>query len=318
MNSSLDDTAQNHPLVYIVILNWNNAADTLDCLESLQDLDYGPYVPIVIDNGSTDGSVGKIHAAFPEVHQIELGSNLGYAAGNNSGIKYALEEGADYVLVLNNDTVVEEGMLRELVVIAEANGNIGMIGPKMYCYQPEDTIFALGSFVDWSRGETTNRGMFLSASDIDMPPDAEQVDFIAGCCVLVSRKMLEEVGYLDPIYYLNYEDVDWGIRAKRNGFEVWFTPEAVLWHKVSATMGQASPMNTYYMTRNALLFFWNNSPPAYRWKAISQIMLRTIRTIGAWTLRPKYWNERYRKLRAANILALRDFTRGNFGPMQGR
>lgn len=316
--TSPDDFVHNNPLVYVVILNWNNAADTLECLESLQDIDYRPYIPVVVDNGSSDGSVERIQAAFPDIHQIELDSNLGYAAGNNSGINYALGAGADYVLVLNNDTLVEKRMLREMVAFAEANENIGMIGPKMYCYQPEDTIFALGSFVDWSRGETTNRGMFLPASDVEIPLREEAVDFIAGCCVLVSKNMLEEVGFLDPIYYLNYEDVDWGIRAQEKGFEVWFTPKAVIWHKVSATMGQASPMNTYYMTRNALLFFWKNSPPNYKWRAIGHIMLRTIRAIGAWTFRPKYWNESYRNLRAANILALRDFTRGNFGQMQER
>ena len=309
--------AKKKPLVYVVILNWNNASDTLECLQSLEDTDYRPYIPVVVDNGSTDGSVERIQTAFPGIHQIELDSNLGYAAGNNFGLEYALEEGADYILVLNNDTLVDKGMLRELVAFAETNEEIGMIGPKMYCYQPEDTIFALGSFVDWSKGETTNRGMFLPSSEIGYPLEAETVDYIPGCCVLVSRKMLEKVGLLDPIYYLNYEDVDWGIRAQREGFEVWFTPDAVLWHKVSATMGQASPMNTYYMTRNALLFFWKNSPRQFKLRAIAHIMLRTIRTIGAWTLRPKYWNETYKNLRAANLLALRDFTRGNFGRMQG-
>ena len=304
-------------LVYVVILNWNNAGDTLECLQSLQATDYSPCVPVVVDNGSTDGSVDQIHAAFPSVHQIELGSNLGYAAGNNHGIEYALKEGADYVLVLNNDTLVDEQMLRNLVDFAEGNDHHGMIGPKMFCYPQEDQVFALGSFIDWSNADTINRGMFLPAADIEMSDEPEPVDYIAGCCVLVSRQMLEKVGFLDPIYYLNYEDVDWGIRAIRQGFGVWYVPEAKLWHKVSATMGQASPINTYYMTRNALLFFWKNAPQQYKWSAIIHIILRTFRTIGAWTAYPKYWNDSYRKLRKANLLALRDFTLGNFGPMQG-
>jgi len=307
---------QNNPLVYVVILNWNNAADTLECLVSLQSSDYQPFVPIVVDNGSTDGSVEKIQAAFPDIYQIELETNLGYAAGNNAGIQYALDSGADYVLVLNNDTLVETNMIQELVALAETNEKIGMIGPKMYCYRPADTIFATGSFVDWTRGETFNRDMFLPAPEIEIDIKPEQVDFIAGCGVLVSRKLLEQVGFLDPIYFLNYEDVDWGVRAQKKKFEIWYAPNAVLWHKVSATMGQASPMNTYYMTRNALLFFWKNSPPRYRWWAILRIILRTFRTISAWTIRPKYWNDSFRNLRAANIQALRDFTRGKFGQMQ--
>lgn len=315
MPSPLSGNSSN-PLVYVVILNWNNAADTLACLKSLQDIDYQPYVAVVVDNGSKDGSVEKIQAAFPFIHQIKLDSNLGYAAGNNVGIQFALDSGADYVLVLNNDTIVDKSMLSELVSLAESNETFGMVGPKMYCFQPQDTIFAIGSFINWSMGYTTNRGMFKHISQIEIPPKPEEVDFIAGCCVLVRRKLLEEVGLLDLDYYLNYEDVDWGIRAKRNGYEVWLNPAAVIWHKVSATMGQASPMNTYYMTRNALLFFWRNAPSRYRWVAIAHILLRTIRTMTAWTVRPKYWNESFRKLRRANFLAVRDFTLGNFGQMR--
>jgi GT2 family glycosyltransferase len=306
----------NNPLVYIVILNWNNAADTLECLKSLHDIDYQPYVPIVVDNGSTDGSVEKIYTAFPSIHQIKLDSNLGYAAGNNVGIKFALEAGADYILVLNNDTIVDRYMLKELVFLAEGEENCGMVGPKMYCFQPQDTIFALGSFINWSKGYTTNRGMFKHVSEIEVPTNPEEVDFIAGCCVLVRRKLLEEVGFLDLEYYLNYEDVDWGTRVKEHGYEVWFNPASVIWHKVSATMGQGSPVNTYYMTRNALLFFWRNAPKQYKWAAVAQILLRTFRTIAAWTLRPKYWNESYRKLRRANLSAVRDFALGNFGQMR--
>lgn len=303
------------PLVFVIVLNWNNAEDTLECLESLQASHYRPFMPVVVDNGSTDGSTGKIRAVFPDIQQIELESNQGYAEGNNAGIEFALKSGADYVMVLNNDTLVEPGMLGELVRLAASDEKIGMVGPFMYCYQPEDTIFALGSFVDWQRGETINRGMFLPAKSLNGDLAAEKVDFIPGCGVMVSKIFLEKVGYLDPIYYLNYEDVDWGVRAQRKGFEIWYTPKAILWHKVSATLGQTSPMNTYYMTRNALLFFWRNSPPGYRWQAITRIILRTIRTIAAWTIKPKYWNESFRNLRAANLKALWDFSLGSFGKM---
>jgi hypothetical protein len=274
-------------------------------------------VPLVIDNGSTNGSVREIREAYPKIKIIELDTNSGYAEGNNVGIQLAFDSCADHVMILNNDTLVEPTMLAELVKCAESDSKIGMIGPKMYCYEPEDTIFATGSFVNWSKGETTNRGLFQPASDFAHFQGPEQVDFIAGCGVLVSRKFIEQVGVLDPIYYLNFEDVDWGVRGWRQGFEVWFAPQAVMWHKVSATLGKASPANTYYMTRNALLFFCRHSPSRYRWTAILRIILRTLRCIAAWTLKPKYWNESFRKLRSANIMALRDFTLGHFGQMKG-
>ena len=304
---------QKQPLVYVVILNWNNAADTIECLQSLENSDYQPFVPLVIDNGSTNGSVREIREAYPKIKIIELDTNSGYAEGNNVGIQHAFDSSADYVMVLNNDTLVEPTMLAELVKCAESDSKIGMIGPKMYCYEPEDTIFATGSFINWSKGATTNRGLFQPASDFAHFRGPEQVDFIAGCGVLVSRKFIEQVGVLDPIYYLNFEDVDWGVRGWRQGFEIWFAPQAVMWHKVSATLGKASPANTYYMTRNALLFFWRYTPLRLRFLAIARIVFHTLKIILAWTFKPRYRNETYRKLRSANLLALRDFTFGKFG-----
>ena len=305
--------SQKQPLVYIVILNWNNAPDTIECLRSLNGSKYPTYVPIVVDNGSTNGSVSEIREAYPKIKIKELDTNSGYAAGNNVGIQHALDSGADYVMVLNNDTLVEPTMLGELIKCAESNSEIGMIGPKMYCYEPEDAIFATGSFINWSKGEITNRGMFQPASDFAQFQRPERVDFVAGCGVLVSRKFIEQVGVLDPIYYLNFEDVDWGVRGWQGGFEVWFVPQAVMWHKVSATLGKASPVNTYYMTRNALLFFWRNTPSPLRFLVIARIVFRTLKIILVWTFNPKYRTENYRKLRSANILALCDFTFGKFG-----
>ena len=282
------------------------------------DSEYKNFVPVVVDNGSIDSSVGEIQDTFPEIEMILLESNLGYAEGNNAGIRQALNSGADYVMVLNNDTLVDPCMLGELVALAESDEKIGMAGPLMYCFQPPDIVFARGSFIDWQKGETFNREMFQPLKSPVGELRSERVDFIAGCGVLVSREFLQQAGYLDPIYYLNYEDVDWGVRAQRAGFEVWYTPSAVLWHKISATLGQASPINTYYTTRNALLFFWKNSPSRYRWQALILIFLRTIRTIGAWTFKPRYWSDSFKKLRTANILALRDFSRGQFGRIGGK
>ncbi|MGW8144723.1 MAG: glycosyltransferase, partial [Anaerolineales bacterium] len=240
----------------------------------------------------------------------------GYAAGNNIGIQYAMEKGADYVLILNNDTLVASDMLAELINFAESKPGVGMVGPRMYCADLDDTIFADGSYIDWGKGKTYNRGMFQKPSTEIGINGPEQVDFITGCGVLVSRKLLEAAGGFDPIYFLNYEDVDWGLRARRLGFEVWFTPDAIMWHKVSGTLGQASPTNTYYMTRNGLLFFWRNSPLHLRLVAVSRIILRTLRSMSAWTFKSEYRNEEYQKLRSANLNALRDFMLGNFGQMK--
>jgi GT2 family glycosyltransferase len=301
------------PLVYIVILNWNNADDTIECLQSISNSDFQSYVPIVVDNGSTNGSDKEIRERFPAISMIKLASNLGYAKGNNVGIQYALESGADYILVLNNDTLIDETMLRKLVEFAETKPNAGIVGPLMFCADPENTLFAAGSFINWYKGDTTHRGMYQSEVDYPTPQIPEPADFIVGCGALVSRKFVEEVGIMNTEYFLNYEDVEWGLRAWQNGFEVWFTPDSIMWHKVSSTLGKASPENTYYMTRNALLFFWKNAPIFWRWIAIISILMRSLRNIVAWTIKSQYKKKEYQQLRNANMKAIYDFILGQFG-----
>ncbi len=303
------------PRVAIVILNWNNAPDTLACLRSVVGLDYPRYHVIVVDNGSTDGSADRICAAFPQVEVLRLEANLGYAEGNNVGIAQALAAGADHVLILNNDTLVHPSMLAGLVAVVEGFPRVGMAGPTMYCANPADVLFAAGSFIRWARGSLRHRGMFEPATRYAQLRRPEPVDFIVGCGVLVRRKVIETVGGYNPAYYLNFEDVEWGVKAWRAGFEVWHVPQAVMWHKVSATLGRASPANTYYMTRNALLFFWRNAPAHLRWLAVSRILLRTLRTVSAWTLKPQYRQEIFLRRRDANLLALRDFFQGRWGEM---
>jgi len=305
----------NQPYVYIVILNWNNAHDTLACLHSLTELDYPNYAILVIDNGSSDGSAERIRADNSTVEVMELATNIGYAAGNNAGIDVAVERGAEYVLILNNDTFVEPTMLSELVAFMESDPKIGMVGPTMYCADPNDTLFAAGSFINWSKGKTWHRGMFEEVSkyaDLNSP---ESVDFISGCCLLVRRELIEVAGLFDPTYFLNYEDVEWAVRARRFGFDVMYVPQAVMWHKVSSSLGQASPANIYYTTRNALRFFLNNAPTHLRWLAISRIMGRTLRTVAAWTVKSQYQNGSFERRRRANLFALRDFFQGHFGKM---
>lgn len=303
------------PFVVIVVLNWQNATDTLDCLASIINLKYDNYCTIVVDNGSHDDSVNRIRSAFPDISLIPLRENLGYAAGNNIGIQQGIEAGADYIFVLNNDTLLAPDMLERLVEVAEENPQVGMVGPKMYCYEPKDVVFAAGSVIEWQKGDIFHRGMLAADNkwlDSSMP---EPVDFITGCGVLVRRELIEKAGALDLSFFLNYEDVEWCVRARRIGFEVWYAPDAVMWHKISATLGEASPANTYYMTRNALFFFWLNSTPVQRWLTTLRIISRTLYTALAWSIKKQYQNEKYRRLRQANLLAMRDFLRGKVGQM---
>ncbi|MGQ9768597.1 MAG: glycosyltransferase family 2 protein [Anaerolineae bacterium] len=303
------------PHVTIIILTWNNAPDTLACLESVLQSDYPNYQVLVVDNGSTDDSVAQIRRRFPDTDVLQNGENLGYAEGNNRGIERALAGGADYVLVLNNDTVVAPDMLTRLIEVARSDPYAGIVGPVIYELGSPDKLCAAGSTIDWSRGEIEYRGMQRSVEDYSMPICPQQCDFLAGAGLLMSRECLEVVGCFDPEYYINFEDVELGVRARRRGFQVILVPQARLWHKVSASMGRASPSTTYYMTRNALRFFWLNAPGPIRGVAVGRILLRTVRTIGAWTFKPCYHTEWFRRKRDANLLALRDFFLGRFGKM---
>lgn len=306
------------PFVAVIILNWNNAADTLACLRSLAGLEYpGDRLRIVVvDNGSSDDSVAQIRTAYPSQELIETGENLGYAEGNNVGIRSALEQNPDHILILNNDTELRPDFLSQLVAEAESAPSIGAVGPKMYFAEPPDMVFAAGSLVEWKAGTLNQRGIWQRESVVgplysDTPED---VDFIVGCGVLFKREVFEQIGLLDPRYFLNFEDVDLCIRARRAGYRVRYTPEAVLFHKVSASLGQGSPRNTYYMTRNALLFFSTYLSGWQRWLTIVRIVWRNLGHIAVWTIKPRY-RRSARNKRDANIFALRDALLGRFGKM---
>jgi hypothetical protein len=303
------------PSVAVVILNWNNASDTLNCLDSVFNLDYPNFFPIVVDNGSKDDSVNQIRSAHPSVEILETGENLGYAEGNNYGIRHAIEIGADYVFVLNNDTLVSPTILDELVSEAEENPKIGIVGPTVYMLDAENILYSAGSFIDWRIGRTWHRGMYQSAGQYADLYDPEMVDFIPGCGMLVRSEFIKIGGYFNSQYYLNYEDVEWCVRASKHGYEVLYVPKAVMWHKDSATIGHGSPMHTYYLTRNALLFFYRNTPHRLWILPIARLLFSTLRTIGAWSVKPKYRSDIYRRRRTANLLALRDFFLGRFDEM---
>jgi GT2 family glycosyltransferase len=143
-----------------------------------------------------------------------------------------------------------------------------------------------------------------------------EVDYIDTCAILIKNDVIHRIGGMDGRYFINFDDLDFNVRSKRAGFKIVYVPAARMWHRVSSSMGIASPGTTYYMTRNALLFFWSHAPGV--WKIIDVLLLitRTIRTILAWNLKPGYRNDdKFSRKSAANLFALRDFCFGRFGKM---
>jgi GT2 family glycosyltransferase len=242
-----------NPSVSIVVLNWNGKDDTLECLESLCRVTYSNYDVVLVDNGSTDGSVPSFRQRFPHLQILETGTNLGFAAGNNIGIRWGLERGADYVLLLNNDTVVSPDFLEELVRIAEGNRRIGFVGPKIYYYnyhRRKDVIaFAGGQFRIW-RGRLVQVG----AGEVDRGQYdvVREVDYVEGSCLLARVEMIRTVGLLDPDYFMYWEDTDWCIRAAKAGYKAVYVPAARIWHKEPPRATGKSSAAYYYFGRNVI------------------------------------------------------------------
>lgn len=296
------------PQVTIIVLNWNGLADTLECLASLSRLDYPDYEVAVVDNGSTDGSVEEIRPHFPGVTLIENRENLGYAGGNNVGLRHALRQGADHALLLNNDTEVTADFLRRLVEAAQADPQVGVAGPTIYYYDQPDVIWSAGGSIDWRRGDARMVGLNeRDAGQFGNKP--REVDFVSGCAMLVRRAVLEQVGLLDERFFAYYEEVEWCARMRRAGFKIIQVPQARLWHKITPECRAASPLVYYYMTRNRLLFL---KITGARWRAwLHTLFAEYLRTLVSWSVKAR-WRHKGEQRRMM-VRAISDAWRGHWG-----
>jgi GT2 family glycosyltransferase len=251
-----------NPLVFIVVLNWNGLKDTEECLVSISGIQYEPFRVIVVDNGSTDLSPGIIKEKFPDVDLIEVKENLRFAGGNNLGMQKAMEGGADYILLLNNDTIVEPLILRELVKGFSSNPGAGITGPKIFYYYAPGTIWSAGGEVIFYRGLSRHRGIREKESEF-FSTDTE-VDWVTGCALMVSREVVKKIGFLDPEYYMFGEDADYCFRAKEAGYRILFIPGAKVFHKITAsTGGGLTPFKAYHRVRSSYIFFRKYAKPGH-------------------------------------------------------
>jgi len=222
--------------VAVIVLNWNGKDLTLDCLHSLAAVATPNVDLIVVDNASVDGSVEAIRKAFPgRVTVVENDDNLGFARGNNVGIRYALDRGAEFVLLLNNDTVVDPGLVDHMLRPFDTDPRVGIAGPKIYYYTPHDQIWFAGGEVFLARGTTRHIG--IREPDHGQFDEPRDVDYVTGCALMARREVFEKVGMLDPSYVAYYEDTDFCMRARRAGYRVVYLPEGRVWHKISASTG---------------------------------------------------------------------------------
>jgi GT2 family glycosyltransferase len=248
------------PRVWLVILNWNGLQDTLECLESCEKLSYPNVQKLLVDNGSTDGSASVVRKRFPDVEVIETGCNLGFAGGNNVGIRHALENGADFIWLLNNDTVVEPDALSALVAVMEGERTAGMVGSKIRYHDAQNRLWYAGACLDQHFPyRCGHRG--LNEEDRGLYDDVGETGYVTGCSLLVRRELIEHIGLLDEGLFLYFEDTDWGARARLSGWKLLYAPCSLVLHKASASLGgMESPRMSYYLARNLLYFVRKNYP----------------------------------------------------------
>jgi GT2 family glycosyltransferase len=244
----------------VVVLNWNGLADTLALLRTLERC----RVPagwsasvMVVDNGSSDGSPAKIAAEFPRVELVALPANLRFAGGNNQGLERALAAGADAVMLLNNDTEADPGLLERLLLALEQHPEAGAAAPLIYFAAPSQSIWYGGGRCVPALGLTAHRG--LRTLDRGQYRSIERTGYLTGCCLLARREAWERVGLLDERYHIYAEDADWSLRARRAGYALLFVPTARLWHKVSASAGNQSAWKIYQRLRANLTLFARNA-----------------------------------------------------------
>ncbi len=267
------------PKVFIIVLHYKNWKDTNECLRSLEKLDYDNFETIVIDNDK---------------------ENLGFAGGNNVGIKQALEKKADYILLLNNDTIVELGFLKELVKVGESDKKIGILGSVIYDYQSKKIHFA-GGKINW----LYTKGVHETCN---MKHGTKEVDYITGCCLLIKREVIEKIGLMDEDYFLYFEDADWCLKARKAGYKCVLVPNSKIWHKPSSSAIEGSFSYIYYHTRNGLLMTKKNALFFIKILAYFQSLWIFGKQVIKLILMPSK-----RKWAKAIMLGIKDFYRGRFG-----
>lgn len=290
------------PRLAAVVLSWNGREETLVCLRSLAGVSYEPFDVVVVDNDSADGSADAVAAEFPDVELVRSERNLGYAGGMNLGAERALARGADYVLLLNNDTVVDADAPGALVAEAERRPGAAALCPVVYFAEPPDLVWYAGARLDPRRGY---QGKHLR----DVPLAVRETERVCGAALLLPSRAIAELGLFDEELFAYAEDADWSLRAREAGRELLVVPAARVWHHVSsATGGEGSAGALYYSVRNVLAVDERHAPlgrvGTWRRRAV---------VLGAHAAMALRGGRRWERLRAIRE-GFRDFRRGRFGP----
>lgn len=260
--------------VAVVTVSYNTHDDTINFLQSLKNVKKINFELdiIIVDNGSKEIFKLPENLKSDAVKLIRSETNTGFSGGYNIGMKEALKRGADYVLIVNNDTIVDPEMITNLLEVLESKANIGVTTPKIYFakgheyhkdrYKKDElgkVIWFAGGHTDWANVITIHRG--IDEVDHGQYDTIEPTDFASGCCMMFKREVLEKVGLLDDKYFLYYEDADLNERIKRAGYKIYYVPTAILIHvNAASTGGAGNVLHDYFISRNKMLFGMTYAP----------------------------------------------------------
>jgi len=266
-----------YPHVSIVILNFNGYELTSTCLQSLKESSYPNYDVIVVDNASCDNSISKLKKNFSHCYYIENRENLGFAGGCNVGIRHALNTGTNYVLLLNNNTVVKKDFFETAIATAEKDDQIGIVGGKIYYYDEPTRIWSACGKISKLRGRGVHFGHNQQDSSEYMKP--REVGMVSGALMLIKRVTIEKVGLLPEVYFFGAEEWDYSVSVANAGFKLQFVPDFVVWHKVGKSHERFDPQYVYNTYRNKLLF-QKRLLSTFKWKLWFAVFLLYFKIIA--------------------------------------
>jgi GT2 family glycosyltransferase len=262
--------------IYPIVVNWNLAQDTIDCVHSLVAAGAQPQQIIVVDNGSTDGSAEQICQVFGEmITLLRSATNLGFAGGNNLALRYALERGAEWLLPINNDTQVAPTFLTELMAAARQHPETSVIGPLILYQAEPDRIWSLGDRL--IPGTLITKSLWRDQIVSSTLPPWFEVDFLNACCFLVQRRVLETVGLFDANFFMYGEDADFCWRVRQTGLHLGCATTARMWHKVSRSTGVHHPQTRYWRVSNQIRFYRRYARAGQRPLMFGFTLLRSLK-----------------------------------------
>jgi GT2 family glycosyltransferase len=245
------------PKVYIIILNFNSYQDTIECIKSLEAISYSNYEIVIVDNNSRDNSVEEISKNCPKYRLLLSKENLGYANGNNIGIKYALEQGADYICILNNDVIVEGNFLQPIIEMFDKDNTIGMVGPCICEYSDRNVVQAMGAYINLYRGLAMGQHEGQEYDKINKR--FIDVDYLGGACFIVKSEVIRTIGVIPENYFLFYEETEFCLRARKSGYKLVCISDSRVYHKRSATISKYNGLSYYFLNRNRIIFMRRNA-----------------------------------------------------------